>query len=50
MLASSPRAMGELAFGAGVGTRGLLDVQRRMPNIDYPTMFNLLYQSQQPKD
>jgi hypothetical protein len=50
MLASSPRAMGELAFGAGVGTRGLLDVQRRIPNIDYPTMFNLLYQSQQPKD
>jgi hypothetical protein len=50
MIASSPRAMGEVAYGAGVGTRGLLDVQRRIPNIDYPTMFNLLYQSQQPKD
>ena len=50
MLASSPRVMGEAAFATGVGTRGLLDVQRRLPQIDYPTMFNLLYQSQQPKD
>ncbi len=49
-LVSSPRVVGEAAYGAGVGARGLLDVQRRLPQIDYPTMFNLLYQSQQPKD
>jgi hypothetical protein len=48
--ASSPRLVGGAAYGAGVGARGLLDVQRRLPEIDYPTMFNLLYQSQQPKD
>jgi hypothetical protein len=49
-LVSSPRVVGEAAYGAGVGARGLLDLQRRMPELDYPTMFNLLYQSQQPKD
>lgn len=49
-LASSPRVVGEAAYGAGVGARGLLDLRRRMPELDYPTMFNLLYQSQQPKD
>jgi hypothetical protein len=45
---SSPRLMGEAAFGAGRVAKGLLDVQNRMPDIDYPTMFNLLYQAQQP--
>ena len=49
-LASSPRVVGGAAYGAGVGARGLLDIQRRMPELDYPTMFNLLYQSHQPKD
>jgi hypothetical protein len=49
-LVSSPRIVGEAAYGAGVGARGLLGLQRTMPEIDYPTMFNLLYQSQQPKD
>lgn len=49
-LVSSPRVVGEAAYGAGVGARGLLDLQRRMPELDYPTLFNLLYQSQQPKD
>lgn len=49
-LASSPRTVGLGAYGAGVGARGLLDLQRKMPELDYPTMFNLLYQSQQPKD
>jgi hypothetical protein len=48
--ASSPRLMGEAAFGAGRVAKGLLDVQNRMPDIDYPTMFNLLYQANQPKD
>ena len=45
---SSPRLMGEAAYGAGRVAKGLLDVQNRMPDIDYPTMFNLLYQAQQP--
>lgn len=49
-LASSPRVVGGAAYGAGSTARGLLDVQRRLPELDYPTMFNLLYQSQQPKD
>ena len=29
--------------------KGLLDVQNRLPEIDYPTMFNLLYQAEQPR-
>lgn len=45
---SSPRLMGEAAYGAGRVAKGLLDVQNRMPNIDYPTMFNLLYQAEKP--
>jgi len=45
---SSPRLMGEAAYGAGRVAKGLLDVQNMMPNIDYPTMFNLLYQAEQP--
>ena len=49
-LASSPRVVGGAAYGAGATARGLLDVQRRLPELDYPTIFNLLYQSQQPKD
>jgi hypothetical protein len=49
-LASSPRVVGLGAYGAGATARGLLDVQRRLPELDYPTMFNLLYQSQQQKD
>jgi hypothetical protein len=47
---SSPRLVGEAAYGAGRVAKGLLDVQNKMPNIDYPTMFNLLYQANQPKD
>jgi hypothetical protein len=47
--ASSPRLVGEAAYGAGRVAKGLLDVQNRMPNIDYPTMFNLLYQAGQPR-
>jgi len=45
---SSPRLAGEAAYGAGRVAKGLLDIQNRMPDIDYPTMFNLLYQAQQP--
>jgi len=47
---SSPRLMGEAAYGAGRVGRGLLDVQKRLPELDYPTMFNLLYQANQPKE
>ena len=46
---SSPRMVGEAAYGAGRATRGLLDVGQRIPEIDYPTMFNLLYQAEQMK-
>jgi hypothetical protein len=49
LITSSPRLMGEAAFGAGRVAKGLLDVQNRMPDIDYPTMFNLLYQAGQPR-
>jgi hypothetical protein len=47
---SSPRLMGEAAYGAGRVGKGLLDVQNRLPELDYPTMFNLLYQANQPKE
>lgn len=47
---SSPRLMGEAAYGAGRVAKGLLDVQNKLPALDYPTMFNLLYQANQPKD
>lgn len=46
---SSPRMVGEAAYGAGRATKGLLDVRNRMPDLDYPTMFNLLYQAEQMK-
>ena len=48
-MASSPRMVGEAAYGAGRATRGLLDVGQRVPELDYPTMFNLLYQAEQMK-
>jgi hypothetical protein len=48
LVTSSPRLMGEAAYGAGRVSKGLLDVQNRLPDIDYPTMFNLLYQAEQP--
>lgn len=50
LAASSPRLMGEAAYGAGRVAKGLLDVQNKLPALDYPTMFNLLYQANQPKD
>ncbi|MFZ9265044.1 MAG: hypothetical protein ACO222_07775, partial [Polynucleobacter sp.] len=45
----SPRLVGETAYGAGRATRGLLDVGQRLPELDYPTMFNMLYQAEQMK-
>lgn len=50
LIASSPRAMGELAYGTGAASRGLLDVQKMLPELDYPLLLNLMYQSQQPKE
>lgn len=47
---SSPRLVGEAAYGAGRVAKGLLDVQNKLPSLDYPTMFNLLYQANQPKE
>jgi hypothetical protein len=49
-LASSPRVVGEAAYGAGKTAKGLLDVRNALPELDYPTMFNLLYQANQPKE
>jgi hypothetical protein len=46
---SSPRLMGEAAYGAGRVAKGLLDIQNQLPSLDYPTMFNLLYQANQPR-
>ncbi len=47
---SSPRLVGEAAYGTGVASRGLLDIANKIPELDYPTMFNLLYQAQQAKE
>jgi hypothetical protein len=47
---SSPRIVGEATYGAGRATRGLLDVGQKMPDLDYPQMFNLLYQAEQMKE
>jgi hypothetical protein len=47
---SSPRIVGEATYGAGRATRGLLDVNQRLPDLDYPQMFNLLYQAEQMKE
>ena len=45
----SPRLVGEAAYGAGRVGRGLLELQNAMPELDYPTMYNLLYQAEQMK-
>jgi hypothetical protein len=47
---SSPRLVGEAAYGTGQATRGLLDIGNKIPELDYPTMFNLLYQAQQARE
>lgn len=46
LVTSSPRVMGEAAYGAGRATRGLLDIGQRAPDIDYATYLNLLAQTQ----
>ena len=44
---SSPRLMGEAAYGAGLTARGVGEVQRRLPFAVNPQLYNLLYQSGQ---
>lgn len=47
LLAASPRAMGELAYGTGMATRGLQSVGQRAPFIINPQLFNALFQAGQ---
>jgi hypothetical protein len=44
---SSPRAMGEAAYGAGAAARKLQELQKRFPLITNPQLYNYLYQSGQ---
>lgn len=46
LVASSPRAVGEAAYGAGRTARGLLDVGRKLPDISYAEYLNFLAQTQ----
>jgi hypothetical protein len=43
--ASSPRLMGEAAYGAGLASRALGPVQRQVPFMLTPELYNLLMQS-----
>lgn len=47
LAASSPRLMGEAAYGLGLGARGIGKVERRLPFAVNPQLYNLLYQSGQ---
>ncbi len=49
-LASSPRIVGEAAYGMGQLQRGLLGARSAAPNIPYQGLLNMLYQTQQPKE
>jgi len=49
-LMSSPRAVGEAAFGMGQVTRGLLGAGQMAPNANYPAILNMLYQAEQMKE
>lgn len=44
---SSPRLMGEAAYGAGLAGRTVNELQRRLPFAVNPQLYNLLYQSGQ---
>lgn len=44
---SSPRLMGEAAYGAGLAARGVGELERRLPFAVNPQLYNLLYQSGQ---
>ena len=47
LAASSPRLMGETAYGAGLVSRGAGGLERRLPFAVNPQLYNLLYQSGQ---
>lgn len=47
LLAASPRAMGEVAYGTGAATRGIGGVAQRVPFIINPQLFNALFQAGQ---
>lgn len=47
LAASSPRLMGEVAYGTGLAARGIGEAQRRLPFAVNPQLYNLLYQSGQ---
>lgn len=44
---SSPRIMGEAAYGAGLGARAIGQAQNALPAIINPQLYNYLYQSGQ---
>lgn len=44
---SSPRLMGEAAYGAGLAGRTVNEIQRKLPFAVNPQLYNLLYQSGQ---
>ena len=48
--ASSPRLVGEAAYGAGKASKGLLDINQLTPTLDYPALLNMLYQAEQTKN
>lgn len=43
---SSPRLMGEAAYGLGLGARGLDFTRRQIPALLNPELYNLLYQTE----
>jgi hypothetical protein len=47
---SSPRAVGEAAYGTGLAARGLLGAAQRVPDANYQALLNLLYQAEQTKE
>lgn len=47
LAASSPRLMGEAAYGAGMTARAADELRRRLPAVVNPQLYNYLYQSGQ---
>lgn len=45
-LASSPRVVGEAAYGAGMGAKGVGNVTDRIPALLNPELYNLIYQTE----
>ena len=47
---SSPRVVGEAAYGTGQVARGLLGARQAAPDINYQALLNMLYQAEQMKE